>query len=510
MSDVNSRLWQILHGLCIVAFLAMAITLRPVVALAAPYAAMVIDARTGKVLHSRNADTQLHPASLTKMMTLYLTFQAVEHGDISLDTMVTISANAAAEPPSKLGLRAGQRIKLRYLIRAAAIKSANDAATALAEAVGGSEAAFVRRMNRMAKAMGMTRTTFKNANGLTRAGHVSTARDMTTLGRHLLYDFPQYYNLFSRRKADAGVRMVANTNRRFLDAYRGADGIKTGYTAAAGFNLVASAQRGNERIIATLFGGKSTASRNAKVADLLDLGFRRAPTRVTFRRPQPMPYFGSGASPDSAPGIRPPAGRTLRLVTAVSRSPRPEPRPVPEAAPADMPAPSETLLAAIDTGVEQAITPKPEPDPGENAQIAAADSAEPSSGLSAPPPVAPRPRPTDLVLVAAASPAPAPTPIPLPTPRPSDDPEIVTHISSSGGGAWGIDVGVFPTQFDAERVLLKTALSEIGTLGDALRKANGRPDGWHANFIGLSQEAAELACRRLEARATTCTVIGPG
>jgi D-alanyl-D-alanine carboxypeptidase len=146
---------------------------------------MVMDARTGKILHSENADTRLHPASLTKMMTLYITFQAIENGEIGLDTLVRISKNAAAEPPSKLGLRAGQQIKLRYLIRAAAIKSANDAATALGEAIEGSEAAFARRMNRTAKALGMTRSTFKNAHGLTASGHLSTAHDMTILGRHL-------------------------------------------------------------------------------------------------------------------------------------------------------------------------------------------------------------------------------------------------------------------------------------------------------------------------------------
>ena len=195
---------------------------------AAPYAAMVIDARDGNVLHSRNADTRLHPASLTKMMTLYVVFEAVENGEISLDTKVRISAKAAAEPPSKLGLREGQTIALRYLIRAAAIKSANDAATALGEAIEGSEAAFARRMNRTAKALGMTRTTFKNAHGLTESGHLSTARDMTTLGRHLFYDYPDYYNLFSRTSAHAGIREVANTNRRLLGSYRGADGIKTG------------------------------------------------------------------------------------------------------------------------------------------------------------------------------------------------------------------------------------------------------------------------------------------
>ena len=155
---------------------------------AAPYAAMVMDARSGKVLHAENADTRLHPASLTKMMTLYVVFEAVENGEISLDTKVRISKKAASEPPSKLGLRSGQRIKLRYLIRAAAVKSANDAATALGEAIEGSEAAFARRMNRTAKALGMTRTTFKNAHGLTEKGHLSTARDMTILGRHLFYD----------------------------------------------------------------------------------------------------------------------------------------------------------------------------------------------------------------------------------------------------------------------------------------------------------------------------------
>ena len=130
---------------------------------AAPYAAMVIDARSGEVLHESNADSRLHPASLTKMMTLYVVFEAITRGEISADTVVTISSHAASEPPSKLGLRAGQKIALRYLIRAAGVKSANDAATALGEAISGSEAAFAQRMTRTAQALGMTRTTFKNA-----------------------------------------------------------------------------------------------------------------------------------------------------------------------------------------------------------------------------------------------------------------------------------------------------------------------------------------------------------
>jgi D-alanyl-D-alanine carboxypeptidase len=246
---------------------------------------MVMDARTGEVLHSRNADTRLHPASLTKMMTLYIAFEAVRLGEIDLDTQVRISRAAAAEPPSKLGLRAGSTIRFRFLIRAAAIRSANDAATAIAEAISGSEAAFARRMNRTATALGMTRTTFRNAHGLTEDGHMSTARDMTLLGRRMVYDYPQYYNIFSRREDSAGIAQVRNTNRHVLNAYAGADGIKTGYTRAAGFNLVASAQRGQERIIATVFGGRSAAWRNQRIMELLDMGFARAPSNATIRVP---------------------------------------------------------------------------------------------------------------------------------------------------------------------------------------------------------------------------------
>ncbi|WP_240769172.1 D-alanyl-D-alanine carboxypeptidase family protein, partial [Paracoccus liaowanqingii] len=245
-----------------------------------------MDARTGQPIYRQNADTRLHPASLTKMMTLYMAFSAIERGQVRLDSRFTISSKAANEPPSKLGLRAGQQIELRYLIRAAAIKSGNDAATALGEGLAGSEQAFTQQMTQMARALGMNNTQFRNAHGLTQEGHFSTAHDMSILGRHLFYDFPQYYNLFSRRTADAGIAQVTATNRRFLDDYPGADGIKTGYTRAAGFNLTASAQRGNKRLIATVFGGTSTAQRNQVMAELLDNSFPRVPDRVREVKPQ--------------------------------------------------------------------------------------------------------------------------------------------------------------------------------------------------------------------------------
>ncbi len=374
-----------LRALAILCIILCSSTFAPSVARAAPYAALVMDARSGEVYHEHNADTRLHPASLTKMMTLYIAFEAVRLGEISLDSMVRISANAAREPPSKLGLREGQRVQLRYLIRAAAVKSANDAATAIGEAIEGSEAAFARRMTRTARAMGMTRTTFKNAHGLTEAGHLSTARDMAILGRQLFYDFPEYYHIFSRRSADAGVAEVANTNRRFLDGYPGADGIKTGYTNAAGFNLVASAERGQERIIASVFGGTSTVQRNAKMTELMNLGFQRAPARVAVNRPSrprydrvpeegPVEVLVAEAG---APAPRGAAGKTIRVSGLVTRSPRPLPRGSSEEAP-----PPE-LVAAIESDVAGAMAALNEADAIAEALVAALAEAPADEAVAA-------------------------------------------------------------------------------------------------------------------------------
>ena len=453
-------------------FAILVIFLAPVAALAAPYAAMVIDARTGKVLHSRNADTRLHPASLTKMMTLYVAFDAIERGEISLDTLVTISRKAAAEPPSKLGLKAGQQVKLRFLIRAAAVKSANDAATAIGEAISGSEAAFARRMNRMAAAMGMDRTTFKNAHGLTESGHLSTARDMTTLGRHVFYDFPDYYNLFSRKQTSAGSKMVTNTNRRLLGAYRGADGIKTGYTRAAGYNLVASAEREGERVIATVFGGRSVTWRNERIAELLDMGFDRSPTRVAVIKPR-RPDLSGGAS-----------GEVVRTTGLVTRSPRPLGRPVA--------APDPSVLIALNDEIQDVL-----------AEVAVAETA-----IDAPEPA---PSAVQAASLAGAFLRPAPRPRPeAEEVAEAEEPVVVTRLSTSGGRHWGINVGRYTTRDEAERMLVRTALVEISTLDEALRKVVRSPRGWEANFVGLTEERAEMACRRLHAQNVNCIPVGPG
>ena len=445
----------------------------------APYAAVVMDARTGKIYHSRNADTRLHPASLTKMMTLYVAFQAIEQNEITLDSYVTISANATSEPPSRLGLKRGQKIQLRYLIRAASVKSANDAATAIGEAISGSEAAFTKRMTRTARAMGMNKTTFKNAHGLTQSGHLSTARDMTILGRHIIYDYPQYYNLFSRQSTNAKVRKVNNTNRRFLKAYRGADGIKTGYTRAAGFNLVASAERGSERIIATMFGGSSTAARNAQVAKLLNMGFERAPSTAKLQRPSLPPYDRDQ---------REYKGKTTRLVTTVKRSARPRMRsPEYSASSTELLLTSNTqaqtqsddILAALRTAASNTMVP----------QLSVAPFKINIAGLS------PRARPPRLSFVEGST-------VEQPT-------ETVSRQSTTGSRTWTINVGKFNSRYQAERILLQMALAEMSTLDGADRIVKARATGYDALFTGLSEDTANLACRRLRAQQMVCFMIAP-
>lgn len=632
---------------------------------AAPFAAIVMDGRTGEILYEKNAHTRLHPASLTKMMTLYITFQEIEAGRLSLDTKVTVTKYAASQPPSRLGLKPGQKIALRYLIRAAAVKSANDAAAAIGDHIGGDAATFAKRMTRTARQLGMEDSTFKNANGLTAEGHLSTAYDMNVLGRHLFYDFPQYYNIFSRRTADAGIATVANTNTRFLDSYEGADGIKTGYTSPAGFNLTASARRGNKHIIATVFGGTSTANRNAKMAELMDLGFGEAKNRVKEKppvAPAPEDALIASAAPDGIDEIDAEggAGKTVRVSGAVASSPRPRARPdapvVPEpvavamaegiagalaevtAEPAeegtldfqaeaiasaestppqatddstaladadvadvDLPAdtlvaaagpapaslepgsldaqaaalaaglpPAETALAAVapesgapatdsgDPALASLADLKPRARPNGAEALAAAAPVEAIAIAAAEPePVAPELIVTDpgltedapLPLELAAADLPAADTLPpdtlgkvtdvetvaggvfapsspataeLParkapifdevevaeTPAADAAETVVVVMSTSGGRHFGVNVGEFASRYDAERALLKTALAESATLNEGLRKTTQSDGAWRASFLGLTEDQAELACRRLRARAVPCETVG--
>ncbi|TCR93457.1 D-alanyl-D-alanine carboxypeptidase [Rhizobium sp. BK376] len=239
------------------------------IAAVAGSAYFVMDAKTGKVLASDDADTLNHPASLTKMMTLYLTFDAIHRGKIGWETRVPVSQNAANKHPTKLFLKAGSTVTVRDAVNGMITRSANDAAAAMAEEIGGSEGNFARLMTQKARQLGMSRTTFVNASGLPDDRQVTTARDMSTLAVALINDFPREYRLFSQRSfVYNGTRINGHNNLMYR--YKGMDGIKTGYTNASGFNLVSAVKDGNRRVVGVVMGGPTARSRDDKMASLLN------------------------------------------------------------------------------------------------------------------------------------------------------------------------------------------------------------------------------------------------
>ncbi len=288
------------------AFAILALTLAQIPQAQARYAALVMEADSGRVLYEVNADTRNYPASLTKMMTLYLLFEALEEGRLKANQPLAVSRRAAGMPASKLGLKRGQSIRVEDAILILVTKSANDVAVVVAEALAGKEAEFARMMTRKAKALGMTRTSFRNASGLYHRSQLSTARDMAILAQALMRDFPARYEAFSTRSFTYNGRSYRNHNK-LLRNYKGTDGLKTGYIAASGYNLAASAKRDGHRVIAVVFGGKTARSRDRQVARLLDRGFRRLSDPI---------YLATGGALKH--GISPPPAKPLALAAAQS------------------------------------------------------------------------------------------------------------------------------------------------------------------------------------------------
>jgi D-alanyl-D-alanine carboxypeptidase (penicillin-binding protein 5/6) len=238
-------------------------------------ASLILDARTGKILSSENADVLNHPASLTKMMTIYMTFEAMSRGKISWNSPITVSKYAASRPPTKLGVRAGGTITVREAVLGMITKSANDAAAAMGETLGGSESNFARMMTQKARQLGMSRTTFYNASGLPDSRQVTTARDMSTLAIALMRNYPSEYRLFATASFNFRGKTIRGHNN-LMYRYQGMDGIKTGYTNASGFNLVSAVKDGNRRVVGVVLGGRTARSRDAKMAGLLDQYLGRA------------------------------------------------------------------------------------------------------------------------------------------------------------------------------------------------------------------------------------------
>ncbi len=272
------------------------------------YASIVIDAASGDILSSVNADEYRFPASLTKMMTLYMLFEALRDRRLSLSQPVPVSSWAASMTPTKLGLLSGTYITVEQALLGLVTKSANDAAAALGELMGGDEDRFAQMMTLRARALGMSRTTFRNASGLPDWSQVTTARDMAILGRRLVQDFPVYYQYFSVPSFVFQGRTILN-HQRMLQTYPGADGLKTGYIIASGFNLVTSALRTDTRLIGVVLGAASGGERDLHMASLLDQGFERMGVPVMMARQDPAPYRAGGfiSLAQAAPYVPPPA-----------------------------------------------------------------------------------------------------------------------------------------------------------------------------------------------------------
>ncbi|MFP3921839.1 MAG: serine hydrolase, partial [Dichotomicrobium sp.] len=273
--------------------LAVAVAAPHAQAYSPPKAALIVDANSGKTLYASNAEVPRYPASLTKVMTLYMLFAHLGDGRLDMSTKLTISTEAASRPPSKVGFKPGDSVTVRAAIRLLMTKSANDVAAAVAENIAGSEARFARLMTRKAHALGMTDTTFRNASGLPHSEQKTTARDMAILARRILSDFPQYADEFKLRYAEFRGKTYRNHNR-LLFRYKGVIGLKTGFIRDSGFNVMVAAQRGDKRLYGVVMGGRSAAARDARAQRLLDAAWKKASIRapeMAAHLPQRNPAF---------------------------------------------------------------------------------------------------------------------------------------------------------------------------------------------------------------------------
>jgi D-alanyl-D-alanine carboxypeptidase len=455
---------------------------------------IVVDAASGQVLSESNADIPTYPASLTKMMTLYLTFEALQKGKITFDEAMPVSALAASQPPTKLGLYPGQTITVAQAVRGMIIKSANDAAMVMGEALGGSVEGFAQRMNAKAQALGMTRTLFRNPNGLPNFEQHTTARDLARLAIALHRDFPQYYPLFAETRFTFRGRVYL-THNRFMLSYPGADGLKTGYINASGYNLAASATRSGRRIVGIVLGGRSPTLRDAEMWALLDQGF----------------------------GTATPAGSNNALLLASAAA---LPSLKPGDAEGDGGAEDDSLedgsTSPTTNAMQAALPPTPAPAPAPKAAATVVAATAPTVGYTAPSTAPAAPVIELQVLEPPAAPAQQPTTLPAPSKLavlPALKPGAADTSSAgeangslaSGTRTWGIQVGAYNRYASARKAALRARAKlpagspQTRIAVDESRGANGKL--YRARLIGFAQAEAAQACRALKARKLSCMVI---
>jgi D-alanyl-D-alanine carboxypeptidase len=442
-------------------------------------ASIVVDAASGEVLSASNADTSTYPASLTKMMTLYLLFEAMQDGRVKLTDTITFSRYAAGQSATNLNVDSGDRISVETAILALVVRSANDAATAIAEQLGGTESGFARLMTNKAQMLGMTRTTFRNANGLPDSKQRTTARDMATLSVALIRDFPQYYGYFKRTSFKyRGV--TYRGHNKLLKSFKGYDGIKTGYIRASGFNLASSAERDGRRLVVVMLGGTSPSMRDRKVADLLTSGFksqRGTGTLIAAKAPQ---------------------GGQVKAAA---------------------PAPADTTAESVVEDVIANILIKP-------AQAASVDEGEkPFSAVKlaglkglAPllkPGTRPEPKPAEAAIALATpvlKPGTSPKVVEVAEAQPFVPDAQATTVVWKADGNYGIQVGAYSKYNAAQKAAQTATDAESQLLADAriiidTQKMNNGSKLYRARVAGLSKTDAQTACRNLKAKRTDCLVL---
>jgi D-alanyl-D-alanine carboxypeptidase len=534
------------------------------------FASIIVDGNSGAVLTANNPDASRHPASLTKIMTLYLLFERLDAGKIKLDTEMDVSEHASEQAPTKLGLRPGQTIKVEDAIKGLVTRSANDAAVVIAEAIAGDEDDFAGLMTRKARALGMTRTVYRNASGLPNDAQVTTARDQSTLGRAIQDRFPRYYRYFSTSAFNYHGRSIRNHNK-LLGTVEGVDGIKTGYTRASGFNLVTSMRRGNRHLVGVVLGGRSGGSRDAIMRNLLAENLEKGATRRTVaaiserspsdanadvaedvaesRPTQTVQVQGAvqvaSAAPEEAGPMRtaPPVTKPSIIANATAALPpapaKPEPAPLTSGVIqtqqiAAIPGSSEPMkpvrVKTVQVKAGQiklaSASPAQPATPITNA-ISPARSAVPETSGSVvakaelnkaemPPQPANHGTGHGLLGVLPASSAPASQTMASADASPRSQPQAIQQNGAikpvAARTGWIIQVGALETEGEARQRLEAARDQARGLLGKAdpfteAVVARGEKKLFRARFAGLDRDQAEAVCRTLKRSDISCITI---
>jgi D-alanyl-D-alanine carboxypeptidase len=486
-------------------------------------AALILDGATGKVLYARNEAIERHPASLTKMMTLYMLFDALKTGRITMQTPMPVSQHAAQQKPTKLSLRRGETITVDTAIRAIVIRSANDVAVVIAEALGGTELHFAQMMTEKARAIGMRETYYHNASGLPDPLQITTANDLAVLARHLAYDYPQYFPYFALPGFNyKGVYYPTHDN--LIGRYPGADGIKTGFTVASGFNLTSSVVRGGVHLIGIVMGGRTAVRRDLEMMHLLDTAFVQIDNNPSLVARGPVPWAAvadAGQRPAVAGFSFPTQGvPTVGQLVALSQAPPPIPNTDDEDAAEARRAPDEnfsTLQAQAPQFASVAAPPRPAP----------VNTVPPAIAQAVTAPIVPAARPADMA-VATATPSPAihdkvrasandnakpVTVAALPKMRPAlrTDPENEpqTTPTPAPGHNWTIQIGAYADQALAKAELDAYAQKAMDVLGQAAHlvvpfQSSDGHTMYRARFGLFGEREARDVCDRLTQRGQTC------